>query len=331
MHSISKWAVLMSLAVLLVAAGCGTTGGSSTQTIIHDTHARMVKLDKELGASVSQLNESSATLNARIDASDEQTRAVRGLLEENQVKLDALSRELADMKTTLYRHWNLSTSGSPRNVSTGAVTIESPQGVQAPAPELVQTPVAQTPVPAPVPTGTNVLEDSAPLPTESASPAPEVQAAPTSEYTTEPVAAPPVAADPAAAAPAAVDPKLLYQQAQRSYANDDYAGALSQFDSYLAQYPNNDPDLSANAQFWKAKCLFNMNRYDESVKSFDALRTSYPTSTKVPFAMHNQAVAHSRLGQTAEAERLMEGVIEQYPVSPAADQARADLRKLRGE
>ncbi|NLV45716.1 MAG: tetratricopeptide repeat protein [Candidatus Hydrogenedentes bacterium] len=321
MHSISKWAVLMSLAVLLVAAGCGTTGGSSTQTIIHDTHARMVKLDKELGASVSQLNESSATLNARIDASDEQTRAVRGLLEENQVKLDALSRELADMKTTLYRHWNLSTSGSPRNVSTGAVTIESPQGVQAPAPELVQTPVAQTPVPAPVPTGPNVLEDSAPLPTESASPAPEVQAAPTSEYTTEPVAA----------APAAVDPKLLYQQAQRSYANDDYAGALSQFDSYLAQYPNNDPDLSANAQFWKAKCLFNMNRYDESVKSFDALRTSYPTSTKVPFAMHNQAVAHSRLGQTAEAERLMEGVIEQYPVSPAADQARADLRKLRGE
>lgn len=330
MHSISKWAVLMSLAVLLVAAGCGTTGGSSTQTIIHDTHARMVKLDKELGASVSQLNESSATLNARIDASDEQTRAVRGLLEENQVKLDALSRELADMKTTLYRHWNLSTSGSPRNVSTGAVTIESPQGVQAPAPVPVQTPVAQTPVPAPVPAGAVVLEDSAPLPTESASPAPGVPADPASEYTTEPVATAPAAAAPVEA-PAAVDPKLLYQQAQRSYANDDYAGALNQFDSYLAQYPNNDPDLSANAQFWKAKCLFNMNRYDESVKSFDALRTSYPTSTKVPFAMHNQAVAHSRLGQTAEAERLMEGVIEQYPVSPAADQARADLRKLRGE
>lgn len=331
MYSISKWAVLMSLAVLLTAAGCGTTGGSSTQTIIHDTHARMVKLDKELGTSVSQLNESSATLNARIDASDEQTRALRGLLEENQVKLDALSRELADMKTTLYRHWNLSTSGGPRNVSTGAVTIESPQGgVQTPPSAPVQTPpAAQTPVPAPVPAGTVVLEDSAPLPTESASPAAETPAAPTSEYATEPVAAAPAA--PPEAAPAAVDPKLLYQQAQRSYANDDYAGALSQFDSYLAQYSNNDPDLSANAQFWKAKCLFNMNRYDESVKSFEALRTSYPTSTKVPFAMHNQAVAHSRLGQTAEAERLMEGVIEQYPVSPAADQARADLRKLRGE
>jgi TolA-binding protein len=47
--------------------------------------------------------------------------------------------------------------------------------------------------------------------------------------------------------------------------------------------------------------------------------------------MHNQAVAHSRLGQLPEAARLMEAVIDQYPTSQAADQARTDLRKLRGE
>lgn len=325
MQSLCKWAVLTSVVTLLISAGCTTPGGSNTQTTIYDTHQRMVKLDKELGTSVAQLTESTATLNARLDASDEQTRALRGLLEENQVKLDALSRELADMKTTLYRHWNLTTSSSPRSVSTGAVTIESPQAVQ------------QTPPPpgqAPAPAGTVVLEDSAPIPTETAQPLSEtVSVSPASDYTTEapgPGATPAPTPDAAPAAPA-VDPKLLYQQAQRSYANDDWNGALGQFDSYLAQYPGVDPDLSANAQFWKAKCLFNLNRYDESIKTFEALRTSYATSTKVPFAMHNQAVAHSRLGQTAEAERLMEAVIEQYPVSPAADQARADLRKLRGE
>ena len=74
----------------------------------------------------------------------------------------------------------------------------------------------------------------------------------------------------------------------------------------------------------------NMEQYAESVQAFEGLRSNFPTSTKVPFAMHNQAVAHSRLGQTAQAERLMEAVIEQFPISPAADQARADLQKLRG-
>ena len=325
MKSLRTWAVVVGMAALLVASGCETTGGQ-TQTTIYDIHQRMVKLDKELGSSVTQLNEGTATLNARLDASDEQTRTVRGMLEENQAKLESLSRELADMKATLYRHWNLSTSGGPKSVSAGAVTIESPgaapltetppAAAATPAPTVTPAPVTTPPAttePVVQTTPQNELLDSAPLPTE-----------------------PPVAATPAPPAEEATvadagssDPRLLYQQAQRSFANDDFAGALGQFDSYLSQFPNND--LSGNAQFWKAKCLFNLNRYDESVKTFEQLRGNFPTSTKVPFAMHNQAVAHSRLGQTAEAERLMEAVIEQYPVSPAADQARADLRKLRGE
>ncbi|NLF56403.1 MAG: tetratricopeptide repeat protein, partial [Candidatus Hydrogenedens sp.] len=60
-------------------------------------------------------------------------------------------------------------------------------------------------------------------------------------------------------------------------------------------------------------------------------RSRFPNDTKVPFAMHNQAVAHSRLGQTAEADRLMQAVIDQYPMSPVAEQARSDLQKLRGQ
>lgn len=317
------------MAALLLASGCETTGGQ-TQTTIYDIHQRMVKLDKELGSSVTQLNEGTATLNARLDASDEQTRTLRGMLEENQAKLESLSRDLADMKTTLYRHWNLSTSGGPKSVSAGAVTIESP-GTQTltpapptetpPAPGVTPVPPTETTPAATQPvvqtTPQSELLDSAPIPTETL---PEASDAATP--------APPAGETPAADTGSG-DPRLLYQQAQRSFANDDFAGALSQFDTYLSQFPSND--LSANAQFWKAKCLYNLNRYDESVKSFEQLRSNFPTSTKVPFAMHNQAVAHSRLGQTAEAERLMESVIEQYPVSPAADQARADLRKLRGE
>lgn len=329
------WVALGCAVALLLTAGCETTGGNQTQTTIYDTHKRMVKLDKELGSSVTQLTESTATLNARLDESDQQTRMLLGILEENRVKLDTLSRELESMKTTLYRHWNLTTTGassaSRGSVSTGTVTIEGP----ATEPATVQTPPPdQTPPPVPTPPPAqtlpaaetpvtpqtqpkSLLEDSAPLPTETAS-----------QVANEEVAAP-LPAEPAAPVVEQIDPGLMYQQAQRSFANDDFSGALTQFNEFLSKYPDNE--LSANAQFWKGKCQFNLNQYDESVRSFEGLRGKFSSSTKVPFAMHNQAVAHSRLGQTDEAIRLMEAVIEQYPASPAADQARADLRKLRGE
>jgi TolA-binding protein len=320
-----RWLMLGAVACVLIAAGCETTGGNQMQTTVYDTHRRMVKLDKELEDSVGRLNESTATLLARVDESDQQTRTLRGLIEENQQKLDTLNQELRDMRTTLYRHWGLTVSGGAaaapvRDVVPGQVTVEGPVTLQQ---QPVQTP-AQTPA-------RNELLDSAPVPTE---PAVAAAAAPPIETPAVSDAAatePPLAE--ATAAPAAAgqgDPQALYQEAQRSYSRDDFASALNQFDAYLSNHLNEDENLSANAQFWKAKCLMNMEKYAESVQAFEGLRSNFPTSTKVPFAMHNQAVAHSRLGQTAQAERLMEAVIEQFPISPAADQARADLQKLRG-
>jgi len=330
-----RWFTVCAVAMVLIAAGCATPGGDQMQTTIYDTHQRMVKLDKELGDSVGRLNETTATLLARVDESDQQTRTLRGLIEENQQKLDSISKEMRDMRTTLYRHWGLTVSdkggAAPvRDVVPGQVTVESPVTLQ---PQPAQTPQRSE------------LLDSAPVPTEppavAAVPETAAATAPTIAAATpvvEPAAATP-AVEPAAASPVAApaaasgleDPQALYQEAQRSYSRDDFASALTQFDAYLGQHLNEDENLSANAQFWKAKCLMNLERYAESVQAFEGLRSNFPTSTKVPFAMHNQAVAHSRLGQTAQAERLMEAVIEQFPISPAADQARADLQKLRGQ
>lgn len=280
--------------------GCETTGGSQTQTTIYDMHRRVVKLDKDLGDSVTRLNETSASLNQRVEEMDMQTRELRSLLEENQNKLNAISQDLA----RFYRALNLSppsstaTPVSGTNVSVGPTMIERP---------------GQTPVPA----GQNTLQDSAPIPTDRA-----VLGA-TPQPTDEPVPAAVPAAAPAG------DPQVLYQQAQRSYSNNDFAASLQQFDAFLAQYPNNEN--SNNALFWKAKAQLSMEKYADSVQSFEQLRSRFPNSSKVPFAMHNQAVAHSRLGQTAEAERLMQAVIDQFPMSPVAEQARSDLQKLRGQ
>ncbi len=304
-----RWALVCAIAAVLFVAGCETTGGNQMQTTVYDTHRRMVKLDRELEDSVGRLNETTATLLARVDASDEQTRMLRGLLEENQQKLEMLGRELHDMRTTLYRHWGLTTTtpGAPRvsDVVPGQVTVESPTAPQQQTPQ-------------------HELRDSAPLPTDELSPS----VAPLEEIDDARVMEETPAAPPTTSG---AEPVEVYRQAQQNYAQENYETALGQFDNYLQRFPSHDPNLSANAQFWKAKCLMNMERYAEAVQAFETLRGAYPNSSKVPFALHNQAVTHSRLGQTAQAERLMEAVVEQFPVSPAADQARADLRTLHGE
>ncbi len=255
---------LVSLAIL--AAGCGTTGGSQLETTVYDTHRRVVKLDKSLEASVDKLNQTAAELSAQVAQSDEATGAIRSIVEENQVKIANLDRDLRGFKEVAYRQWGVTTGSSFSSTPLGGAT--SP-GV------IVERPDAVAAVPS---------------------------------TTTSP------------------DAERQYQQAQRSYTSDDYNTALRQFDEHLQRYPGSS--LADNAQFWKAKCHLQLDQYREAIQNFEALWTNHRSSTKVPYALHNAAVAYSRLGQNDKAVELLKRVIDQYPVSPAAEAAKNDLQKL---
>ncbi len=307
-------------ACILAVSGCSTMGDNQTQTTIYDMHRRIVKLDKDLGDSITKLNETSASLNARVEGMDQQTRSLNTTIEDSNAKINDLAKEFNRFKADYYRLNGLtpgqtSMPSTLPNVKTSGVIVESPGGsVVAPPAAAVPAPAPDGgAAPAPTASGQNELTGSAPSPTGDAKAAAATPAEP--------------APAPAAAAPAG-DPRVLYGQAMKTYSNNDWPGALTQFNEYLGQYPNSDN--SANAQFWKAKCLLNTEKYADAVQAFEKMRSTYPTSSKIPFAMHNQAVAHSRLGQTAEAERLMQAVIDQYPMSPVAEQAKADLKKLQG-
>ena len=293
-----KWSAI-AVGMTTIAVGCASTGGSQIQATIVDTHKRVAKMENDMSTTLGKINETNAELDARVTAADQQMRRVESVSIENQDRLDKLERRLADFQTAAYRQWGLNPpSGSsgmappPSSMSQGPVTIEPPDW--------------RTPPP----------EESFEI-----TPPPPATAAP------EPVVAAPA---PMPAPQPQGDPKEAYQKAQRHYADANYAEARASFDSFLQTY-SSDPEMSANAQFWKAKCDLNLGNYQASIGEFQQVVSGYPSSTKVPFAMHNQAVAHSRLGQTDEAVRLLEQVVQNYPSTPAADQARNDLSKLRGQ
>ena len=84
-----------------------------------------------------------------------------------------------------------------------------------------------------------------------------------------------------------------------------------------------------NAQYWKAHCGFKMADYEFAITEFEVLRNRYPRSAKVPIAMHNQAVAYSRLGQNARAEELFQKLIQDFPDDVATEGAREKLKQLQ--
>ena len=104
--------VLPLLIVLIVLSGCqsaaGGGGGDQMRSTVYATHRLVQNMDRNLTAAVARLNETSAELVARIDASDRESRTLLSAVEENQVKLELLQRRLNEFMVTLYAHLELS-------------------------------------------------------------------------------------------------------------------------------------------------------------------------------------------------------------------------------
>ncbi len=298
----AKHLIAPVLLVVLASAGCGTMGGNQVENAVFATHRTVTNLDKSLEPSVNKLNENVAGLLARMDESDQQVKALQSTVEENTVKLNSIEKKVDALTKAVYRMLGRS----------GGASV--PVGPNAPGVggEVVVTPPPQS--------GAGGV-----LPPPS--PAPEGGAVPPQPIA--PPVVPPTPGIPPAPATAAGsgDAEADYQAAQRSYASENYAAALDQFNAFLQRYPTSQN--SPNAQFWKAKSLQNLDKNEDAIAEFTKLRTSYPTSVRVPYAMLYEALCHKKLGQTDRAVALMKEVVQNYPMTPAADQARTELQRAK--
>lgn len=127
----------------------------------------------------------------------------------------------------------------------------------------------------------------------------------------------------------------LYNQAQRSFINQDWENARAQYEEYLSRFP--ETDLAENAQYWLALSYAklaasrqDLGLYQQSVQSFEKLRSAYPSSSKVPTSLYDQAEVHLQLQQTDRAMALLRQIIDEYPMAPTAVRAKSKLQELGG-
>src|SRR5881227_2314040 len=121
-------------------------------------------------------------------------------------------------------------------------------------------------------------------------------------------------------------PDVLYNNALRDYNAAKNDLAAQEFADYIKYYPNTD--LAGNAYFYLADLEFRQGNYQQAVKDYDQVLQNFPTGNKAPAAQLKKGFALLELGQKDSGIAELRRLIQRYPRSNEALQARDRLRKL---
>jgi tol-pal system protein YbgF len=125
----------------------------------------------------------------------------------------------------------------------------------------------------------------------------------------------------------ASDEQRSYEAAQNQRRSGNYQGAITAFQSFIAQHPRST--LAPRAQYWIGDSYYNLRDYKNAITSQQRLVSAYPDSSSVPDALLNIASSQMELGDAAGARKTMDGLVARYPASEAAEKAKRRLATLK--
>jgi tol-pal system protein YbgF len=120
-------------------------------------------------------------------------------------------------------------------------------------------------------------------------------------------------------------PDVLYNNALRDYNGDKNDLALQEFSDYIKFYPNTD--LAGNCYFYLGEVQFKQGNYQGAAQSYDQVLQNFPSGNKAASAQLKKGFALLELGKQDDGVSELRHLIQRYPHSPEALQARDRLRK----
>lgn len=128
------------------------------------------------------------------------------------------------------------------------------------------------------------------------------------------------------AAANAPPPDVLYNNGLRDYTGGKNDLASQEFSDYLKFYPNTD--LAGNCYFYLGEIQFRAQNYQQAVQSYDQVLQNFPSGNKAASAQLKKGFALIELGKQDDGVAELRHVVQRYPHSPEALQARERMRKL---
>jgi tol-pal system protein YbgF len=121
-------------------------------------------------------------------------------------------------------------------------------------------------------------------------------------------------------------PDVLYNNALRDYNGGNNDLASQEFTDYIKFYP--DTDLAGNAYFYLAEIQYKAGAFQKAIVNYDLVLQNFPSGNKAAGAQLKKGMALIEMGKTDEGVQELKRVIQRYPRTNEATQARDRLRKL---
>jgi tol-pal system protein YbgF len=121
-------------------------------------------------------------------------------------------------------------------------------------------------------------------------------------------------------------PDVLYNNGLRDYNGGKNDLATQEFSDYIKYYPNTD--LAGNAYFYLAEIEFRQGNYQQAIQNYDQVIQNFPSGNKAASAQLKKGFALIELGKQDDGVSELRHLIQRYPHSQEALQARDRLRKL---
>ena len=120
-------------------------------------------------------------------------------------------------------------------------------------------------------------------------------------------------------------PDVLYNNGLRDYNGGKNDLATQEFSDYIKFYPNTD--LAGNSYYYLGELQFKQGNYQQAVQSYDQVLQNFPSGNKAASAQLKKGFALLELGKQDDGVTELRHLIQRYPHSPEALQARERLRK----
>jgi tol-pal system protein YbgF len=247
------------------------------------------KMSVAVEAIQKQLQSQQEAQNGKIDQVSGQVQSLNDSVDEVKARLGTLQKLVQDVQSQ-QQSMSANIQNQPSVGGSGSGS---------------SSPVPVNPIPAP--------ETSSPPP----APAPVRRNKPSADV---PLAAAPATNSGGSAAPPADE---LYKTALGDYMAAKYSLASSEFGDVVKNYPDNP--LSGNSYYYQAEIDYRGGRYAAAIKAYDSVLSQYPDSNKVPVAHLHKGMALVALNQKDAGVRELRTLIQRFPNSPEAMQARSKL------
>jgi tol-pal system protein YbgF len=130
----------------------------------------------------------------------------------------------------------------------------------------------------------------------------------------------------AQAASATGSPDAEYQAAFTLLKDGKYDEAATALRDFVARNPEHE--LAPNAMYWLGEAHYVRRDYPAALAAFEGLLKDYPGTRKAPDALLKAGYCQDELNRPSAARAALTRVVQEFPDTPAAAEARARLERI---